>query len=67
MAKQPSARDIIAKNVSTTISNNISKPKENSAVKELKSLQRTDYSGYTSQVAKSITSVYRASQPNSQY
>ncbi len=67
MAKQPSARDIIAKNVSTTIANNVSKPKENSAVKELKNLQRTDYSGYTSKVAKSITSVYRASQPNSQY
>lgn len=67
MAKQPSARDIIAKNVSTTIANNVSKPKENSAVKKLKELQRDDYSGYTSQVAKSITSVYRASQPNSQY
>lgn len=67
MAKQPSARDIIAKNVSTTIANNVSKPKENPAVKKLKELQRDDYSGYTSQVAKSITSVYRASQPNSQY
>ncbi|MBE6454118.1 MAG: hypothetical protein E7017_04450 [Alphaproteobacteria bacterium] len=71
MAKQPSARDIIAKNVSTMIDKRLSKKSSTSEkleiVEKFKESQKTDYSGYTSQAAKSITSVYRASQPNSQY